>query len=108
MTPEQLAEDVTDAWELRYRRTCEHVYLLPDDVTDDLNSRIAAAIAGAEQAVRADERESILARVYAADEKAALAVASLCDLEMDRSGGLLGRIRDRAAAIRTWKTKSPE
>ena len=52
------------------------------------------------------ERERVLALVYAKDAfsiermSACLAVALVCDEELDKSGALLGRVRKQAAAIR--------
>jgi phage-related tail fiber protein len=57
--------------------------------TDTLRDAIAAAIRAAVEA----EREALLTRLYQSDQPAYLAVAELCDGELDRSGGLLGRIR---------------
>jgi hypothetical protein len=52
------------------------------------------------------EIEEILARLYISDEKkpSYFTVAALCDEVLDRSGALLGRVRDRADAIRQEAT----
>ena len=51
-------------------------------------------------ALLAAEREAILTKLY---PTCSAAVATLCDEQLDRSGGLLGRVREQAAAIRGRK-----
>ncbi len=41
-----------------------------------------------------------LAKVYARDSHCALAIAQLCDDHIDKSGELLGYVRDRATEIK--------
>lgn len=55
-------------------------------------------------AIRA-ERERVCAAVYAEGHStsAPVAVAKVCDETLDRSGALLGRVRDAARAIREGK-----
>lgn len=44
--------------------------------------------------------EEVLARLYADEGEGHVIVARLCDGELDRSGALLGRVRDRAAKMK--------
>lgn len=45
-----------------------------------------------------------LAQVYAIDSHCALAIARLCDDYVDRSGALLGYVRDRASELKKAPT----
>lgn len=70
-------------------------------LVDTWNDQHGAAAAVAD-AVKA-EREDVLARLYEAGgigSDTCCLIAQLCDEELDRSGGLLGRVREKAAAIR--------
>jgi len=52
---------------------------------------------------RVIDREEMLARLYVDEDKGRVrtAIAKLCDEELDRSGALLGRVRDLAAKMQT-------
>lgn len=78
-------------------RPCAHGVGKPHDTPPMLYPEWIACVIG--KAV-ADEREWILSRLYDADGPVYLAVAKLCDEEFDTSGGLLGRVRDAAIAMR--------
>jgi phage shock protein A len=52
--------------------------------------------------------EMALAEIYVRGVTASVAVAYVCDEKLDRSGALLGRIRERAAAVLAKYPAHPE
>jgi hypothetical protein len=83
---------------------------LPSDWLDNLHNQIVA-LQKENDALRKQLEESnakleyVLTVIYAKDcnlleeFSASCAVAQICDEELDKSGALLGRIRDRAYAL---------
>ena len=55
-----------------------------------------------EKQISTNDIEDVLALIYAKNNtRAFLAVAEVCDEVLDKSGGLLGRVRDKAIDIKT-------
>lgn len=78
-----------------------HMPWLPEETIDFKIPQLASEFT----AIRAEAIEETLAKLYAASDGSQLAVANLCDDVLDTSGGLLGRVRKRATALRSLSTK---
>lgn len=89
----------------------------PGDVSDlvaDVTARIILALEAVRAEATASEREQLLSRIYAASliglspPPAYAIIGTMCDEELDRSGALLGRIRDAAKRIRAGEPATTE
>ncbi len=86
-TPEEIAADI--------RRRCQFMALSTESFVAD--------------AIRAERErlEDMLVKLYVSDP-AYVAVARLCDEEIDKSGAMLGRVREKAIALRARTTELSE